>query len=346
MTNLDFSSFANLPILDGHTHVWAGFEPQLLWETLQQSGARRCNALSVGYLPVTDPAKGTLNDEVLKFKSLSNNRAYGFGALDYTAHFHGEGLRPDDLVAQVSKLEELGFDGVKMWEGKPSVYVLLPDRLEEPLYAPFFAWMEERRFPLLMHLADAPRFWDPSRVGLDPWSFADSRYPTRVEMYAELERILDRHPRLVLILAHFLFLWNELDEAARLLDRHPSVAFDLTPAVEGYVQLSQNAGAAREFFIRYQDRLIYGTDVGAGPVVNPAVSFDKTKEAGQPWLVRTWLESTGSITLPSGVGAVTNQFVGKRLRGIALPLDVLEKIYWRNFERMVGSKPRESTHNG
>jgi predicted TIM-barrel fold metal-dependent hydrolase len=332
----NFNTFAELPILDGHVHVWADLDPEMLWLTIERTGAQRCNVLSLSQLPVPAGSSGTLNAQALQFKQWSQGRAFAFGALDYSP----DNLTASDLVGQAQRLTEQGFDGIKMWEGKPVMYVNLPDHLEGKFYAPFWAWVEEHQFPITMHMADPLRFWDPARAGLERWSYVGAEYPSRDEMFAETERILNRHPRLKIIFAHFLFFWDDLPRAARFLDAHPSVAFDLTPGVAGYFELSQNVEAAREFFLRYQDRMIYGTDVGAGPVVDPALALEIGRESGQAWIVRAFLETNWDIPIPAGVGAVTNAFAGRRLRGIALPHEVLEKIYWRNLERMVGEIPR------
>jgi hypothetical protein len=335
--SLDFSSFSSRPILDGHVHVWANCDVSALWETLTRTGAQRCNVLAIGDVQ----AAGTYNAAALRFKAAAEGRAYCFGGLDYATHARGEIMRPDELVQQVEQLWALGFDGVKMWEGKPSVYVSLPDRLEGAVYAPFFAWLEAHEFPLLLHIADAPRLWDAARVGLERWLYVGAQYPTRQALYAELERILARHPRLRLIVAHLGFWWNELDEAARFLDAHPTTMFDLTPGVEGFVQLSENVAAARAFFLRYQDRLIYGTDIGAGVAVGATTTFDGEREAGQAWLVRAFLETDWAVPLPPGVGTITNLFAGRHVCGLALPDEVLQKIYVENFERMVEVKSKK-----
>lgn len=332
-----FEAFAQLPIIDGHLHVWKGFQPHQIWDTLKVVGVQRCNALSLNNFE----KGGTLNEEALHFKKVSRSMAYAFGSIDYTSHLQGEKMKPGDLVDQAQRLKAMGFDGIKMWEGKPLAYIVLPDRLDGIFFEPYFAWMEEQGFPIVLHLADASRFWDPARKGLDPWSFAGEPYPTRQEMYVELEMILTRHPRLKLILAHFLFLWDELEEARRILDAYPSISFDLTPGVQGYVQMSRQSAATRQFFLDYQDRLIYGTDIGALPLLDPAVKFDLAREAGQPWLVRTFLETGRDIPFPDGIGVAKNALAGERLHGIALPTSALEKIYRLNFERMVGETPAE-----
>jgi predicted TIM-barrel fold metal-dependent hydrolase len=330
-----FELFKQTLITDGHLHVWKGFRPNQIWDTLDKVGVQSCNALSINNFTVG----GTLNEEAFQFKKASNGRAYAFGSLDYIRHLRGEKMNPRDLVDQAHRIKSIGFDGIKMWEGKPLAYIVLPDRLDGAFFDPYFKWMEEEGFPIVLHLADAPRFWDPSRIGMDPWSFAGDPYPSRQGMYGEIETILSRYPRLKLILAHFLFLWGELMEARRILDAHPSIAFDLTPGVQGYLELGSDTAAARQFFLDYQDRLIYGSDIGATPLLSPEIDFEIEREALQSWLVRSFLETDSIFSLPGGIGITQNAFEGEQLRGIALPSTALEKIYRKNFERMVGEKP-------
>jgi hypothetical protein len=75
------------------------------------------------------------------------------------------------------------------------------------------------------------------------------------------------------------------------------------------------------------------------PLLDPAVEFDVEREAGQPWLVRSFLETDWDIPFPGWIGVTKSAPVGERLRGIALPSSALEKIYRLNFERMVGGDP-------
>jgi predicted TIM-barrel fold metal-dependent hydrolase len=329
------TEFSRTQITDGHLHVWKGYSPDQIWDTLARVGVQRCNALSINNFQYG----GTLNEEAINFKKVSSGAAYAFGSLDYATHLQGEKMKPNELVKQAQRLKSLGFDGIKMWEGKPLAYIVLPDRLDGPFFDPYFAWMEQEGFPIVLHLADAPRFWDPARKGLDLWSFAGEPYPSRKEMYSELEVILARYPHLKIILAHFLFLWDELPEASRILDSNPSIAFDLTPGVQGYIDMSREVEASRQFFLEYQDRLIYGTDIGANPLLSPESEFDIDREALQPWLVRSFLETDSKLFFPEGIGITQNMFAGEQLNGLALPSSALEKIYRMNFERMVGEKP-------
>ncbi|NLE75403.1 MAG: amidohydrolase family protein [Chloroflexi bacterium] len=332
---LDFSVFSHGPLLDGHVHLWPAVQPEALWAVLQATGAARCNAVAVAAL-----ADQPLNETVWRFKAASQGRAYAFGALDYSAHFAGGTLEPDDLAAQACALWQRGFDGIKMVEGKTAVYPSLPGRFDSPFFEPFFAWMEEQGVPILLHVADPQRLWEADRVGVERWSYAGGGFPSRQEQYAELERLLGRHPRLRLILAHFLFLWDDLPAAAAFLEAHPSAALDLAPGVEGYLMLSRTAAQAGEFLRRYQERIIYGTDMGAGPLLDSPAQAPLPREAARAWLVRAFLETDWTLPMPSGAGWGADPFAGQLLQGLALPPPTLERLYRLNFEEWVGAAPR------
>ena len=125
-----------------------------------------------------------------------------------------------------------------------------------------------------------------------------------------------------------------------MLDDHPSVTFDLAPGLEGYLLLSKDSQSAREFFISCQDRLIYGTDMGAGQLLDLSYSSTLSVGVAAAWMVRAFLETDWDLAMPGGLGKLVDLFAGQHVRGIALPRGVLEKIYFRNFERFDGPSPR------
>ena len=74
--------------------------------------------------------------------------------------------------------------------------------------------------------------------------------------------VLARHPRLRIVFAHFFFMSAQLDRLSGILDRYENVSVDLTPGIEMYENFSAAPERARAFFVRYADRIIYGTDIG------------------------------------------------------------------------------------
>ncbi len=66
-----------------------------------------------------------------------------------------------------------------------------------------------------------------------------------------------------MIFAHFFFLSAQLPRLAELFERFPNMHVDLTPGIEMYHNFSRNPQATRDFFLRYQERILFGTDIGA-----------------------------------------------------------------------------------
>ena len=140
-----------------------------------------------------------------------------------------------------------------------------------------------------------------------------------------MDTILARNPNLKLTLAHFYFLSLDLPRAGRFLDAHPSVCFDLAPHMSMYTDFSRSPAETRAFFLRYQDRIVFGTDIDTRALARGAQAFMRYI----PWLIRSLLECDGPFTTPAGLV----------FHGLGLPLDVLEKIYRGNFERLYGPHP-------
>jgi predicted TIM-barrel fold metal-dependent hydrolase len=230
------------------------------------------------------------------------------------------------LAEQVRALQAQGFDGLKLIEGKPQVRKLLPHALDGPLYAPLWATLEQEQFPVVLHVADPDEFWDADRcpgwARRSGWDYSDGSYPSKEDLYAEVDHVLERHPRLKIVLAHFNFLSRDLERAARFLDAHPSVCLDLAPHMDMYVDFSRDPAGARDFFLHYQARILYGTDTDTRALVRGPEGVALMRFI--PQLIRAFLEQDGVLDLPG-----TTDY-----RGLGLPRQALDRIYHANFERV------------
>jgi hypothetical protein len=323
---MDFKSFARLPIIDGHVHF---VHPEYLDDMihlLDESGCARANLVCI---PNRDGS--THNPAALYFKECYPERAFISAALEYAPALADPVHAPDILAAQVRAFKARGFDGLKLIEGKPEVRKLLPHPLDGPLYVPMWAALEEEQLPVVFHVADPDEFWDaqacPTWARQAGWDYSDGTFPAKEELYAEVDHILARHPRLKITLAHFYFLSGQLGRAAQFLKAHPSVCFDLAPHTGMYQDFSRQPVEARQFFLEFQDRILYGTDLDTRTLARG--------ESGRafmrfiPWLVRSCLETDGEFA--------TDQ--NSRYHGLGLPDAVLRKIYSANFERIYGNVP-------
>jgi predicted TIM-barrel fold metal-dependent hydrolase len=305
-------------IIDGHVHF---IHPQRMEEMLALLDSVPCAGFNLVCLPNrTGEAE---NGAALAFKARCPERAYISAALDYRT--------AAPLDAQVRAFRERGFDGLKLIEGKPEVRKLLPLPLDGPAYAALWDLVERQSIPVVLHLGDPPEFWDgeqcPSWARDAGWDYSDGSYPTLAGLRVELNAVLARHPRLKLILAHFGFLSHDLTDAAGLLDSHPNLRFDLAPHMGMYDDFSRRPAEARDFFVAYSDRILYGTDIDTrvlerGPEGLRFMRFI-------PRLIRAMLEEPGPFTAETD----------RAYCGLGLPDDALRRIYSENFVALYGPHP-------
>lgn len=326
--------FCELPIIDAHTHYFTGPEAEradtyLAWQ--ESCGVSRLNALMM-----TVDGGGNTNPTGLYLKARYPQRLWLFAALDYSAIITGVDHRwTRSLPDQIDSLIAAGFDGLKLLNGKPTERKALGIALDSPVYEGCLARAEERGFPLLWHVNDPEQNWDPEQVPESVkergWYY-DSSYPTKEAIYSECERALERHPKLKVILAHFYFLSADLPRAAALLERYPNVHLDLTPGTEMYINFTRQYEESREFFLRYQDRILFGTDCGVRESDAPGQDH-----YGPTRAVRRFLETDDTYKAEE---FWLDPAARNDIRGLALPTEVLTKIYAANFQRIVSPEPR------
>ena len=328
-----YSSFADIPIVDGHVHFDDPKHMPDFVHIMDTVPLARANLVSTPNMHTVNQ-----NPALIQFKAAYPGRVYISGGLDYVQVVADRGRMSALLAAQVRALRAIGFDGLKLIEGKPTARKRFGLPLDAPDYEGMWSTLEELGFPMVFHLGDPEDFWDPVRVPdwarQNGWFYGDGTFPTKEELYAEVDRILERHPNLKIIFAHFYFLSADLARAGRFLDAHPTVCFDLTPGSEMYNNLTRTHQASRDFFISYQDRLIYGTDTSMWAMRQGGIE----RPLSYAHVVRTFLE-TDQVFVPPPVISSWLQPGLDGWHGIALPREILSKIYHANFERLYGPVP-------
>jgi predicted TIM-barrel fold metal-dependent hydrolase len=135
--------------------------------------------------------------------------------------------------------------------------------------------------------------------------------------------MLAKHPHLTVVGAHLGSLeWN-VDELAKRLDKFPNFAVDMAARIVHLEHQSiKNRDKVRDFMIKYQDRLIYGTDDEASSKSNQAAK-NKALHEGR---VDDWKFFTSDEEMTS------KDFPGK-FTGLQLPKQVVNKIYYDNAKK-------------
>ena len=257
-----------------------------------------------------------------------------FAGPNHAEKLSGERVKTPSLVEQVESFVDMGCDGIKMIEGKPTSRQRMDIPVTDPYFADYWARVEELGMPIVWHVNDPEEFWDPTRIPgwakKRNWGYSAGDVQ-KEQLYAEVDEVLVRHPGLRIIFAHFYFLSADLARAARFFDEHPTVHFDLAPGIEMLYNLSHDPGTSRAFFIEYADRIVFGTDL----------SSRQTVEQGRirAGLVFRWLESEDTFRVPEAADFLLGPPEDGLIRGMSLPNDVLTRIYRDNLLRLVGSEP-------
>lgn len=319
--------------IDCHVHLPGGIEA--IDRLVEVARALDLEQMNVACIP--DRNIVNTNPPAFVAKRRHPGLFYVFAGLDHAELFTKGAVKSLPLAEQAERLAALGADGIKMLETKPTCRKWLGEPGDGPYYAPFFARVEALGLPILWHTADPEEFWDraavPAWASSRGWDY-DASFPTKASLYAEAERVLNRHPRLKVIFPHFYFLSADLPHAERLLARFPNVSFDLAPGVELIYNLSKDPAASREFFIRHADRIMYGTDIGLMDDMTVRQSVRRAV------LVRRFLSSGESFGADPEVDFLFEPPPGAVGKGLDLPADVLQKIFHANFEGLAGARPK------
>jgi len=329
---MKFSDFADLPVIDGHVH-FGGLDTgnvQLAFKEVHRQSEFYADVLKKGKL---SGMYVTGRDASLYFKLKFPRRLYTGGFVPWSGEI--DSLPNVDWKKYIMMLSELGFDGVGEMGNKPVLrYKHTP--LNGDYYMGFWDECESLGFPVLCHVADPEEFWDeklaPDWAKKQRWVYYLDDYPTKEELYNEIEDVLNTHPNLKVVLCHFYFISANLEKAEEFLNRYRNVGLDLTLGIELMYNISQRRDDWRSFFIKHQDRIFFGTDISTWQTVQE--SLDRI------WLIRNFLESDEDFYTPSTADKLLTRYE-KPFLGLKLPKEAIRKIYAGNFHRLWGKKPRK-----
>jgi len=328
---MKFSQFADLPLVDCHVHFgeFGAGKAQMTADSLHKLGRFMIEVVQNGRLSqinVTGRYAG------LYLKARYPGKFYAGGYVPWSGET--ESLRVKDWNKYVSFLVELGFDGIGEMGNKPVLR-----RKHEPLdgnyYKGFWEACESLGVPVLCHVADPEEFWDekqaPEWAKSKGWVYYLDDYPKKEELYAEMENVLDAHPNLKVVLCHFYFISADLERAEKFMNRYVNANLDLTLGIELMYNISRRRDEWRDFFIKFQERIFFGTDIATWQTLQEALD--------RIWLIRNFLESDEEFFTPETADILLTRYKEPFI-GLKLPEGALRKIYCENFKRLWGDEPR------
>jgi len=263
----------------------------------------------------------------------------GFGGADWTAQTNRQ------IDAEIRN----GALAVKVWK---NVGMVEKDRaghfimLDDPGFDGVIAHLEARHIPLIAHQAEPKNCWLPLEAMTtenDRSYFRDHpeyhmylhpELPSYETLMAARDRFVGRHPHLSFVGAHMASLEWSVDRLAIFLDEHPNAVVDLAARMT-QVQYQSNAdyGKVRGFFMRYQDRILYGSDLTEEPASaaaraqNPPVEPGAFRHEADAFWRSDW-------TYLATAGVQHIDAIKADAKGLALPRHVIDKIYYANAKRI------------
>ena len=137
-------------------------------------------------------------------------------------------------------------------------------KVDDPELDPVWDACARLNIPVLIHVAEPAAFFEPLDYTNERWLelalYPDRRHQTGVrfeELMTERNNMMRKHPNTRYILAHFGWHANDLARAGRLLDANPNVYYDVAAVLYDF---GRQPRAAHEFFMKYQDRILFGKD--------------------------------------------------------------------------------------
>jgi hypothetical protein len=196
--------------------------------------------------------------------------------------------------------------------------------VDDPRLDPVWATCAKFKKPVVIHVSDPAAFFTPldkynerwHELNEHPnWLFFGDQYPKQEEILDQLHRVIARHPETIFINTHFGNHAEDLASVAEKLDKYPNMYVDFDARIS---ELGRQPYTARRFFLKYQDRVLFGTDT--------------TPRRDAFRIYYRFLETDDEYF----DCAASHHLQGFwRIYGIYLPDEVLEKIYYKNGERLL-----------
>src|ERR1022692_259137 len=261
-------SFAALHPIDVHVHV---FKTDPAFQAmLERLNLKVLDILVMDdTLPYRKQLQPQVDDALALMRSSHGHVAlcttfdpYRFDSPSFTA----------DAIQQIDRDFAEGAVAVKIWKNigmeirdRSGQYVMADDERLEPIYQDIVGHGKT----LIAHQAEPNVAWGPPDLADPSWSYYKENpqwyvgnkpgFPSKQTILAARDRVLEKNPKLRVVGVHLGSMERSLDDIARHLDRYPNFAIDTAGRME-YLMLMPRK-QVRGFLMKYQDRILYGTDL-------------------------------------------------------------------------------------
>jgi predicted TIM-barrel fold metal-dependent hydrolase len=327
---------ASFPVVDVHTHFFikGKHDPELLDRYVQMMDRNR--------IAVSISLDGQLGSQLESHTAFLWTKYPDRFVIFANIDFRGKG-KADDPATWACNQPSFVFDTVETlraefkkghicglkffkdfglrWRNADGTLI----QIDDPRWDPIWETCSELGIPVLMHTADPSAFFRPSDDNNErivelqarpEWAFTGPEFPSRESLHQARNRVIAKHPKTKFIAAHFGNDAENLDELGQWLDRYENLFIEFSSRIN---ELGRQPYTAKNFFEKYQDRILFGTD---GPFPQERLliywRFLETNDE--------YFHYSEKSPPPQG---------DWRIYGIGLSPDILKKIYGSNACRII-----------
>jgi predicted TIM-barrel fold metal-dependent hydrolase len=199
-------------------------------------------------------------------------------------------------------------------------------RIDDPALDPVWQACARLKLPVFLHTADPQEFWQPIDYNNERWlelalfprrRYPPEQFPSFEELMTERDNMLRRNKGTTFVIAHLGWHANDLARLGKLMTELPNVHTEVGAVL---YDIGRQPRAAHDFFVRFQDRILFGKD-----------SF-QPEEYPYYWRVFETRDDYFDYYRP--------YHASWKLYGIDLPDTVLRKVYYRNALRITSGLPQ------
>lgn len=323
--------YLNVPKIDMHFH----------YETLNTQYLDLADSLNFRFVSPNVDAGRSIDEQfriaITLRKQFPDKFAF-FGTFSVN-HFGKEDFA-GQIIERIDQCMDAGASGIKIWK---NIGMVLQDSggnyvmADHPAFHPVFSYMEKNNIRLLAHLGEPRNCWLPlEEMTLDN----DRRYfernpqyhmflhpgmPSYEDQITARNNLLERYPGIDFTGAHLGSQEWSVEEVAKAIERFPNFHVDFSARI-GHLQLQSitDYEKVRDFMIQYQNRIMYGSDVSVSDrnTDYTSVSAGLKKMWYDHWLFL----ATDEVISVRDLG-------GREVKGLNLPAEVVDKIYFSNAIR-------------
>jgi predicted TIM-barrel fold metal-dependent hydrolase len=339
---------AKYPVIDIHTHLTWSVKgekgvplaedrrfletPEYLLAVMDRRNIRALVNLTGGF-------GNGVRQSVTKFDKAHPGRFYTF-----TEPWYPKFTDPNFPKFQAEAIEQAHRDGARGLKVLKTLGLYLREqvtsgplvKVDDPRFDPMWDACGRLNMPVCIHVADPVAFFTPTDEHNEryeelhnhpDWSFYGKDYPKFEEILAARDRVIQRHPKTNFVVLHVGNYAENLADVGQHLDRFPNMYVEIGARIG---ELGRQPRTAREFFLKYQDRILFGTDaVPHGKETPQQIYGDDLYKIYYRFLETTdeYFDYAPAEVPPQGRW---------QIYGLGLPDQVLRKVYDANAAKLLG----------